>query len=224
MLTFDEEAETSGGVNAAQAAARLAPLDLAAIGTNHGAGPYAALTALSRMQGAGVPLAAMPNIGLASIVGGRVVYPHSTPEYYGEFAAQAVALGARIVGGCCGTTPAQVEAIRDALQTGRAPIAPFEPAQVELRLVRAGRRSRRRGSRGRSVRGEWVTCVELDPPKGGTLDALVERGAHAARVGARRVRRRQRQPDGAGPDERADGLDPHRARGGDRDDPASHAA
>ncbi len=172
MLTFDEEAETSGGVNATQAAARLAPLGLAAIGTNHGEGPYAALTALSRMQGAGVPLAAMPNIGLASIVGGRVVYPHSTPEYYGEFAIQAVALGARIVGGCCGTTPTQVEAIRDALQTGRTPSAPFEPAQVELRLVRAGADEATELARTLDA-GEWVTCVELDPPKGGTLDALV---------------------------------------------------
>ena len=172
MLTFDEEAETSGGVNAAQAAERLAALDVAAIGTNHGAGPHAALTALSRMQGAGVPLAAMPNIGLASIVGGRVVYPHSTPDYFAEFAAQAVALGARIVGGCCGTTPSQVEAIRDAVGAGRRPSAPFEPAQVELRLVRTGEAEETELARALRE-GEWVTCVELDPPKGGTLDALV---------------------------------------------------
>jgi homocysteine S-methyltransferase len=172
MMTFDEEAETSGGVNAAQAAARLASLDVAAIGTNHGAGPHAALMALSRMQGTDVPLAAMPNIGLASIVGGRVVYPHSTPDYFGEFTAQAVALGARIVGGCCGTTPAQVEAIGQALAAGRAPSAPFEPAQIELRLVRAD--DTEETDLARALReGEWVTCVELDPPKGGTLDGLV---------------------------------------------------
>jgi homocysteine S-methyltransferase len=171
MLTFDDDAETSGGVDAAQAAARLAQLELAAIGTNHGAGPHAALTALARMGGPGVPLAAMPNIGLASIAGGRVVFPHSTPEYFGEFAAWA-ALGARIVGGCCGTTPAQVEAIAAALADGRAPTIAFEPAQVELRLVAAG--SSDETGLARALReGEWVTCVELDPPKGGTLDALV---------------------------------------------------
>ena len=102
------------------------------------------------MRGAGLPLAALPNIGLASIVGGRVVYPHSTPEYFGEFAAQAVALGARIVGGCCGTTPAQIEAIRDALDEGRAPHGrPSRRASVR-ELVAPAAGGRRDGARARA--------------------------------------------------------------------------
>jgi homocysteine S-methyltransferase len=146
---------------------------VAAVGTNHGAGPYAALEALADMQGCGVPLAALPNVGLASLIGGRVVFPHATPDYFAEFAAQAAALGAGIVGGCCGTTPAQIEAIRDALSAGTAPAGPFvteerepppppRPPSEETGLARALRT------------GEWVTCVELDPPKGGSLDGLVE--------------------------------------------------
>ena len=173
LLTFDDEAETGGGVDAGAAGRRLAELDVAAIGTNHGAGPHAALLALDAMRDSGVPLAALPNIGLASIVGGRVVYPHSTPEYFGDFAAQAAALGARIVGGCCGTTPAQIEAIRTALDDQRVPRAAFEarelaeeplpiPAVGETRLARALRE------------GEWVVSVELDPPKGGTNEAMIE--------------------------------------------------
>ena len=173
LLTFDDEAETGGGVDAGAAGRRLAELDVAAIGTNHGAGPHAALLALDAMRDSGVPLAALPNIGLASIVGGRVVYPHSTPEYFGDFAAQAAALGARIVGGCCGTTPAQIEAIRTALDDQRVPRAAFEarelakepvpiPAAGETRLARALRE------------GEWVVSVELDPPKGGTNEAMIE--------------------------------------------------
>jgi methionine synthase I (cobalamin-dependent)/5,10-methylenetetrahydrofolate reductase len=173
LLTFDEEAEVSGGIGAHQAAERLAELDVAAIGSNHGAGPHAALGALARMGGSGVPLAAMPNIGLASIAGGRVVYPHSTPEYFAEFAAQAAALGARIVGGCCGTTPAQIEAIRDALHAGRAPVTVFEPAEAELRLVRTEHEAETKLARALRA-GDWVVSVELDPPKGGRLDALVE--------------------------------------------------
>ena len=93
LLTFDDEAEITGGVGAEVVASRLAALDVAAIGTNHGAGPTVALKALRGMRDAGVPLAALPNIGLASLAGGRVVYPHSTPEYFAEFAVQAV--GAR---------------------------------------------------------------------------------------------------------------------------------
>jgi homocysteine S-methyltransferase len=172
LLTFDDEAEAAGGIEAATAAERLSRLDVAAIGTNHGAGPHAALTALAAMHNTDIPLAALPNIGLASIVGGRVVYPHSTPEYFSEFAAQAAALGARIVGGCCGTTPAQIEAIRVAFDEQRAPQTAFEvreryepPAPMaateETGLAQAFRQE------------DWIVSVELDPPKGGTNDAMI---------------------------------------------------
>jgi homocysteine S-methyltransferase len=173
LLMFDDEAELTGGIGARVAADRLATLDVAAVGTNHGAGPSAALAALAEMGGCGLPLAALPNIGLASLAGGRVVYPHSTPEYFGEFAAQATALGARIVGGCCGTTPAQIEAIREALDSGRAPAAPYEAGERALPLPPAEPHEETRLARALRE-GEWVVCVELDPPKGGSLEGLVE--------------------------------------------------
>ena len=104
-----------------------AALDVAAFGANHGAGPAAALRALAEMQ-VGAPLAALPNVGLASMSGQRIVFPHATPEYFGEFAAQARALGARIIGGCCGTTPAQIAAIRAAIdENARAGVAAARP-------------------------------------------------------------------------------------------------
>lgn len=172
MLTFDEEAETTGGISAAAAARRLAELDVAVIGTNHGAGPSVALEALAEMRGAGLPLAALPNVGLASLAGGRVIYPHSTPEYFAEFAAQAVALGARIVGGCCGTTPAQIEAIREAVDAGRAPSAPFEPGEHAFAPLPVT--STEETALARALRtDEWVVCIELDPPKGGSLEGLI---------------------------------------------------
>jgi methionine synthase / methylenetetrahydrofolate reductase(NADPH) len=172
LLTFDEDGETVGGVGAREAAERLAVLDVAAIGTNHGAGPHAALTALARMGHGGKPLVAMPNVGLASIAGGRVVYPHSSPAYFSEFAAQARSLGARVVGGCCGTTPAQIEAIRAALETERPPSAPFEVAEREL-AVEAASLAEETGLARALREREFVVCVELDPPKGGTNDALL---------------------------------------------------
>lgn len=173
LLTFDDDAEMPGGIDASTAAARLAGLDVAAIGTNHGAGPHAALTALDAMGGVGVPLAALPNIGLAGMVGGRVVYPHSTPEYFGDFAAQAVALGARIVGGCCGTTPAQIEAIRAALDEDRQPRAAFE-AHERFQPPEASATAGETGLARALRKGEWVVSVELDPPKGGTNDAMID--------------------------------------------------
>src|SRR5207247_9042587 len=124
LMTFDESAETLAGVTAREAAERLAALDVAAIGANHGAGLLAALAALEEMSGNGRPLAALPNVGLASLSGGRVIYPHATPEYFAEFAAQARALGARVIGGCCGTPPTATAALARAVQADRAPTAP----------------------------------------------------------------------------------------------------
>src|SRR5207244_1237353 len=125
LMSFDEGAETIAGVTAAEAAARLAELDVAAIGANHGAGLLSALAALDNMGQNGKPLAALPNVGLASLAGGRVIYPHATPEYFAEFAAHARELGAKVIGGCCGTTPAEISAIRSAVEQERKPRAPL---------------------------------------------------------------------------------------------------
>jgi methionine synthase I (cobalamin-dependent)/5,10-methylenetetrahydrofolate reductase len=171
MLTFDEDAETYGGVPARDAVERLAGYELAAVGANHGAGLHAALAALEAM-GDGRPLAALPNVGLASLSGGRVIYPHATPEYFAEFAAQARALGARVIGGCCGTTPIEIAAIAKAVEEEREPTTPFAAAEREL-LVPAGERPEQTELARMLNEGEWVTSVELDPPKGGTYESML---------------------------------------------------
>jgi methionine synthase / methylenetetrahydrofolate reductase(NADPH) len=171
MLTFDEDAETLGGVAAADVVARLAGYKLAAIGANHGAGLHAALAALKAMGG-GRPLAALPNVGLASLSGGRVIYPHATPEYFAEFAAQARALGAKVIGGCCGTTPLEIEAIARAVAEERKPTSPFAAAERELVVASYERPDETELAR-MLREGEWVTSVELDPPKGGTYEAML---------------------------------------------------
>src|SRR5438876_2671205 len=132
LLTFDESAETIAGVTASDAAERLEGLDIAALGANHGAGLLAALAALEQMGKNGKPLAALPNVGLASLSGGRVIYPHATPDYFGEFAAHARDLGARLIGGCCGTTPTEIAAIRTAIEEQRRARSPLELQEREL--------------------------------------------------------------------------------------------
>ncbi len=174
LLTFDEGAETLAGVTAAEAAERLATLDVAAIGANHGAGLLAALAALERMSTNGSkPLAALPNVGLASLAGGRVIYPHATPEYFAEFAAHARDLGARIIGGCCGTTPAEITAIRSALADERKPRAPLVLDEREF-VVSLGEEQRETGLARAFREREWVVSVQLDPPLGGNISGLVE--------------------------------------------------
>jgi homocysteine S-methyltransferase len=171
LMSFDSAGDTLSGVSAAQAAARLHSLDVAAFGANHGAGPTAALRALSEMQ-VGAPLAVLPNVGLASMSGKRIVFPHATPEYFSEFAAQARALGARIIGGCCGTTPAQIAAIANAITENAAPSTPL--------LVRERSQATPAGEGEAPTKlqqlledGTFVVSVQLDPPLGANPEALM---------------------------------------------------
>src|SRR3989440_510030 len=163
LLTFDEGAETLAGVTAREAAERIAGLDVAAIGANHGAGLLAALAALEQFQTDGLPLAALPNIGLASLAGGRVIFPHATPDYFAEFAAHARRLGARIIGGCCGTTPTQIGAIRSAVEQPREPSSPLVFAERAL-VVPAARDAPETEPPRRPPKGEWVGSGQPDPP------------------------------------------------------------
>ncbi len=173
LMSFDQDGETIGGVTAAEAAARLRPLDLAALGANHGAGLQAALRALEAMGTGDTPLAALPNVGLASLSGGRVVYPHATPEYFADFAAHAARLGARLIGGCCGTTPTEIAAIREAIVQHREPSAPIvaRPREHPAALTQAPVDTMlQRMLRDR----EFVVSVELDPPRGGNAASMLE--------------------------------------------------
>jgi methionine synthase / methylenetetrahydrofolate reductase(NADPH) len=185
MMTFGEDAETIGGVGAAGAADRLTGLGVAAIGANHGAGPASALDALQAMQRRDLPLAALPNIGLASMSGGRVIYPHAAPEYFAEFAAHARELGAMVIGGCCGTTPTEIGAIRGALDEQRAPRAPLEVAEREL--AAAVEREEVETRLAADLReGRFVTSIQVDPPLGANYAGLLEVAAaiHEAGIGA----------------------------------------
>jgi 5,10-methylenetetrahydrofolate reductase len=183
LLTFDEGAETLAGVTAREAAERLTKLDVAALGANHGAGLLAALAALQEMGRDGKPLAALPNIGLASLSGGRIIYPHATPEYFAEFAAHARDLGARVIGGCCGTTPAEISAIATALAEQRAPRTALELSEREL-VVSLGEERRETELERALNDGRWVVSAQLDPPLGGNISGLIEtsRALHEAGV------------------------------------------
>jgi len=173
LLTFDEGAETLAGVTARDAAERLAGLDVAAIGANHGAGLLAALAALEQFQTDGLPLAALPNIGLASLAGGRVIFPHATPDYFAEFAAHARDLGARVIGGCCGTTPTEIAAIRAAVDEDRTPRAALHFEEREL-VVSLGEEQGESQLEQALRAGEWVVSAQLDPPLGSNVMGLIE--------------------------------------------------
>jgi homocysteine S-methyltransferase len=173
LMSFDSDACTIGGVSARAAGDRLRGLAVDAFGANHGRGPAAALAALEEMTGAEASLAALPNVGLATFSGGRLAFPHATPEYFAEFAARARSIGARVIGGCCGVTPAQIAAIRGAVDENRESHAPTR-ARGRARPAETSERTEPTELQRLLDAGEFVVSVQLDPPLGGSLHGLVE--------------------------------------------------
>ena len=174
MVTVDDESNCLDGASPAQAAARLTEWGAGAIGVNCSTGPATVLTAIEAMRAATtLPIAAMPNAGMPRAVEGRNIYLCS-PEYMASFARKAIAAGAQIVGGCCGTTPNHIRAMRSAMRaidaqarvvvTGAAPELTTETPPAPL-----GQRSRI-GSL--LDQGSFVTLVEIVSPKG--IDCVKE--------------------------------------------------
>jgi methionine synthase / methylenetetrahydrofolate reductase(NADPH) len=179
QLTFSEEGTTLGGTRASDAAARLAQTNVQVIGANCTLGPQSLLPILEGLAGAGRPLSAMPNAGFPMRVGDRTVYPRSSPEYFALFAREAAALGARIVGGCCGTSPEHIRALAEAmrgLRPGPAQAVKAASASVAAQpeKARVVRRDPESGLWRKLKAGEFVVSVEIDPPKGISLDRVYE--------------------------------------------------
>jgi homocysteine S-methyltransferase len=168
MVTVDDESTCLDGSSPAQAAALLTEWGAGAIGVNCSTGPTSVLTAIEAMRPVtSLPLAAMPNAGMPRAVEGRNIYLCS-PEYMASFARKAIQAGVQIVGGCCGTTPNHIRAMRAGLRdldaktrievTGAAPVPNAEtpPAPLSARS--------RIGSL--LEQGNFITLVEILPPKG----------------------------------------------------------
>lgn len=119
-MTFDTRGRTMMGVTPEEAVRSLTGWGAAAVGGNCGNGPDEILEALEKMRVAmpEVMLVAKANAGLPELVDGRAVY-RAGPPAMAEYARAAVAAGARIVGACCGSTPAHLSAMADALAEGR---------------------------------------------------------------------------------------------------------
>ena len=174
MVTVDDDSNCLDGSSPEQAAARLTEWGAGAIGVNCSTGPATVLTAIEAMRKATtLPLAAMPNAGMPRAVEGRNIYLCS-PEYMASFARKALAAGAQFVGGCCGTTPNHIRAMRSAMraidaQTRVASSGPALEISTETPPVPLGQRSRI----GALVeQGSFVTLVEIVPPKG--IDCVKE--------------------------------------------------
>lgn len=179
LFTVDEEANCLDGTSPEVAAQRITAIGADAVGCNCSMGPATVLTVVERMRAATtLPIVAMPNAGMPRNVEGRNIYLTS-PEYMGSFARKFVRAGANWVGGCCGTTPAHIRAMRSALrameaqdagETAIARIHAAVPASVATSAreltVEPPPLSERSRIGERIANGRFVTMVEIVPPKG----------------------------------------------------------
>ncbi len=195
-MTFSRDQRTLLGLTPQDAAQRLAAWKPALIGANCSTGPRGVFEVVQKMaaateamHGDAPRLSAMPNAGFPEARGERVFYP-ATPEYFADYARRFIDIGARLVGGCCGTTPAHIKAMRAAvnglLKEDSAPtrvslaVKDVAPAPIPLRdngsapsaLAQAFAQNR------------FVITVEVEPPKSADTAAMVETAAMLREAGA----------------------------------------
>jgi len=173
QMTIQMDGKTTFGATPEAFTASLDEWGVDVIGLNCGMGPNHVLTALEKMRVVtNKRLSAQPNAGLPRDVQGRQFYMGS-PEYMATFAKRFVQAGAKFVGGCCGTTPTHIKLIADAIRSisprqaqvfvKSKPAEVTELTPVDVKVIPAEDRSK--WSR-KVARGEFVTSVEVLPPKG----------------------------------------------------------
>jgi homocysteine S-methyltransferase len=187
QVTIDEDGNCLDGSDPETFAPKLAEWGADVIGCNCSVGPVAMLDAIERIRAvSSLPLAAQPNAGIPRSVEGRNIYLCS-PEYMASYARKFVAAGARLVGGCCGTTPEHIRVMKSALRVGEAK-GRTASAQVIGRhatpaAVAAVPLENRSLLGAKIARGEFVTMVEIVPPKGTDIRKEVEGARFLKSVG-----------------------------------------
>ncbi|HUL14649.1 MAG TPA: bifunctional homocysteine S-methyltransferase/methylenetetrahydrofolate reductase [Terriglobales bacterium] len=177
QLTYSEEGTAYGDLRPADAAAQLKNRNVQVIGANCTLGPQALLPILQELAGVDdLRVSGMPNAGFPKREGDRIVYPKSSPEYFALFAREAAELGVRILGGCCGTTPAHIHAMAEAVKSLKPVKAHAVAVSVEAmaKPVAAVHREPESKLWKKIQSGQFVVCVEIDPPKGIALDRIFE--------------------------------------------------
>jgi methionine synthase / methylenetetrahydrofolate reductase(NADPH) len=206
QMSFYEDGHTLSGQSAARVATVLADLGVAVIGANCSVGPAGTLDVLQEMiaslknsdeQSPTHLFSAQPNAGLPARIGSRFFYM-ATPDYFADYAVRFAEAGVHLIGGCCGTTPRHIAAMRKALdelygapqsaaivhETGTAG-SNVQSASVQLLEEDAilPRQGTPTGLQEKLAAGKFVVSVELDPPKGLNPAKILEGAARLQKIG-----------------------------------------
>lgn len=167
QMTFGDDGRTLLGAIPEKVAARLLEEGADVVGANCSVGPQPMLEVVQRMHAAGaLRISAQPNAGVPRLVEGRYIYL-SSPEYHAEFARRFIAAGACIVGGCCGTTPAHIRAVANAVRaTAPRHAATSIAPRAEAAPKAEAKRREDKSALGRKLSKQFVVSVEVLAPRG----------------------------------------------------------
>ncbi len=177
LMTITEDGMTPYGHPPEEVAAQISSWGADVVGLNCGVGPQLMLDALQKMVAATAkPIAIMPNAGFPRNVEGRNIYLAS-PEYMAEYARRFILAGAKIIGGCCGTTPVYIRAMRSAIQSllprqrrirvevrPKTSAPPIEPVAIDAKSQLGKKLAQRR----------FIVTTELVPPRGTDVSKCLE--------------------------------------------------
>ena len=185
QVTLDEESNCLDGSTPEIFAPRIEEWGADIIGCNCSVGPVTMLDSVERIRAAtSLPLSAQPNAGIPRSVEGRNIYLCS-PEYMASYARKFVTAGVRLVGGCCGSTPEHIRVMKSALRVTQARARTgAATAKAQTTPVVASRPIEQRSQLGAKIaRGEFLTMVEIVPPKGTNIHKELEGAKFLKSVG-----------------------------------------
>jgi methionine synthase / methylenetetrahydrofolate reductase(NADPH) len=183
-VTFTRDDRTLLGDDPVLVARRLAEAGVDVIGVNCSGGPAQLLRLLKLMKQAepGANFWVKPNAGWPEQVGGRIMYP-ADAEYFGDYALSFREAGASVVGGCCGTTPQHISAMRKALDTAPQ-INQDDIAVLPLEEITETAQEQPTQFAQKLFSGKFAVAVEMDPPRGLSTHKLLAGASLLADAGA----------------------------------------
>lgn len=189
QLTVTEENETAYGNQLQQAISKISKEAVAAVGLNCSIGPSSMLDSLKLINNlTDKPISIQPNAGLPKQVDGRLMYM-CTPEYMAEYAKRFFENGAKIIGGCCGTTPAHIKEIARTLKPLKRISTPSQPKRPitiksEQTITKEPMPLKERSRLGKKlVNGEKIISIEISPPKGIETSRLLDKASLCSEMG-----------------------------------------
>jgi methionine synthase I (cobalamin-dependent)/5,10-methylenetetrahydrofolate reductase len=184
--TFVEDGETLAEGLPRRAAREISSWGADLTGANCTVGPQRMVEIIAQMSDGAGPVAAFPNPGLPQLVGGHIRFSRDT-DHFARYGVKLAEAGARLVGGCCGTTPAHVRALAEALRDFRVDAAGTRrPVTVVERAERTEVSAEPVSEFAERLRTGFAVTVEVDLPRGNAITQVVEaarrlkeRGVHA---------------------------------------------